>query len=298
MISLFDLHCDTFLELYNTNQSILNSSLHISLRKTKHFKPYIQIASIWSDYKLSDDEAYKKCLDVIDYISAQNLSIVTAPSLLNNPSFILGIEDARLLNGNIKRLDTLYSKGVRVLTLNWKGISCIGGSWDTNCSLTNFGKIVVERCKELGIIIDLSHSSEETFSEVIKLSQALDFIPIASHSNSFSVCDHKRNLSDTQFLELCRLGSLAGISLASEHLGNNAGISHISRHIEHYLNLNGESNVCLGCDFDGIASLPSGIKSIEDLYELYYIFVKNFGKEITEKIFFKNAFSFFSKQLS
>ena len=57
MIPLFDLHCDTFLELYKKGQKIEKNNLHISLDKVVSFAPYIQICAIWSDYRLSNDEA-------------------------------------------------------------------------------------------------------------------------------------------------------------------------------------------------------------------------------------------------
>lgn len=296
-VPLFDLHCDTFLKLYNTKQNIINNSLHISLNKARFYEPYIQVASIWSDNTLSNEDAYSSCLNAIKYAKSLNINNISTVNSLCSPAFIFGVEDARILDGYISRLYKLYSLGVRVLTLNWKGSSCIGGGWDTSNGLTDFGKSVIKHCKSTGITVDLSHSSVTTFFDVVKMAYKLDFIPIASHSNSLSICNHGRNLSDEQFRELKNLNSVVGISLAPEHLGKDASIYHILKHIDHYLMLGGENNVCLGCDFDGVSSLPSGIDSIESILILYYELLRQFGVKTTEKIFFYNAYNFFLKHL-
>ena len=94
------------------------------------------------------------------------------------------------------------------------------------------------------------------------------------------------------------MNGLVGISLASEHLSSGqATINDILKHIYHYLSLGGENSVCLGCDFDGIKSLPQEISSIYDLNKLFYLIEKSFGIEIALKIFFSNSFKFFSSRI-
>ncbi len=58
MIPLFDLHCDTLLELYNNQESIESNSLHISFDKCIGISPYVQIGAIWSCKHLSDEDAF------------------------------------------------------------------------------------------------------------------------------------------------------------------------------------------------------------------------------------------------
>lgn len=299
MIPLFDLHCDTFLELYKQGQKIECNSLHISLDKATNFAPYIQVAAFWSDYRLSNDEAFKECLLSIEYLKNQEVNFITNLENLSESNFIFGVEDARLLNGDLSKLEALYLSGMRVLTLNWKDNSSIGGGWNTNFPLTSFGKEVINRCFELGILIDLSHSSEEVFEETIKLAKHLGFFPFASHSNSFTICNHKRNLTDTQFKALRDLGSIVGISFVPEHLDHNAyaTVDTIVNHINHFLKLDGENTIALGSDFDGVSSLPEGITSIESLNQLYSTFVSEFGEKITQKIFFENAYTYFKENL-
>jgi membrane dipeptidase len=297
LIPLFDLHCDTLLELYKKKEKIEDNSLHISLKKVQNFSKYLQIGAIWSDYRLTDDEAYFRCLDAIKYIQSQNINLAVNINDLYKYNFILGIEDSRLLNNDIQRLDFLHSLGVRILTLNWKDNSCIGGGWNTSLPLSDFGKKVILRAFELGITIDVSHSSVETFWDVVALSEDLGFSPIASHSNSNSICNHKRNLNDEQIKKICDLKGLIGISLVPEHIGINQDLDSILKHIDYFLKLGCLNSLCLGCDFDGTNTLPCNINSVEDLSLLFYKILNEFGKEIAIKIFFENAFNFFEKNL-
>ena len=297
MIPLFDLHCDTLYEIYKRKENIKDNSLQISLKKAQNFSKYLQIGAIWSDYKLSNDEAYENCLRTIKYAKSQEIYLLDTVDIHSKGGFILAVEDARLLNGHIERLLELYSIGVKVLTLNWRDDGCIGGGWNTNSPLTDFGKNVVLKCCEIGMTIDLSHSSEEVFWDALKICEIQGKSPIASHSNAYTIQNHKRNLNDEQIKAICTNNGLIGICLATEHLGENADIDTVIKHIDHFLKLGCSDCLSLGCDFDGVTSLPYGINSIEDLNVLFYRIEENFGNKIAKKIFFENAFSYFKKNL-
>ena len=298
-IPLFDLHCDTLLELFRKNEDIYDNNLHISLKKAENFSPYVQILAVWSDASLSNDEAFINYKNVVSYAQKQGIHFKTKASDVIDSAFFLAVEDARILNNNLDRLNALYNDGVRFLTLNWSGQTVIGGGWDTDFGLTAFGKNTLMRCFELGIISDISHSSIKASYESIELAKLNNKPIIASHSNSFAVCNHKRNLTDELFCELVNFNSLVGISLASEHLSKNtATIDDIIKHIYHYLSLGGENIISLGCDFDGVNILPIGINSICDLNLLYSRIVTHFGTELSNKIFFENAYNFVNKNLA
>ena len=299
MIPLFDLHCDTLLSLYKDNSSIEKNTHHISYEKASCFYPYIQVGAIWSDSSLSDKNAYNQFKNVVKYISKQNIKLATSSTLLKDRTFILAVEDARLLCNNVMRLDSIYRDGVRILGLNWCGINSLGGAWDTTSSLSSFGCEVVKRCCSLGIVLDISHSNEITSNKVIDLCKAFGGFVIASHSNSYEILHHRRNISDGLFLRLKEINSLIGISLVPYHLGiTPVYIDHILKHIEHFLNLGGEDNICLGCDFDGVDSLPIGIDSIYDLNKLFEKIISTLGRALANKIFFENAHKFFSNALN
>lgn len=301
MLSLFDLHCDTLSRAYRNNLSLHSSNdLHISFNKCSVFSKYTQIMAIWTDDCLSDCEGFNQYLEIIKFAKNQEVIFTTNAEVVQDFSLFLSIEDLRIIENDLLRLDLLYKDGVRVITPVWKNTNVIGGAWNTSNGLSEFGKNAIRRMLELGIIPDLSHASEKTFYDILELCSKYNKIPIASHSNSYSVCKHKRNLTNEQISCLISLGSIVGISLAPEHLSSNgvADIEDILMHIDAYLSMGGESTVCLGCDFDGVSSLPLGISDISSLEGLYYRMTDEYGAKVTDKIFYANAHNFMKKNLT
>lgn len=298
MIPLFDLHCDTLLELYNNQESIESNSLHVSFDKCVGISPYVQIGAIWSCKHLSDEDAFINYKCAVNYLKGINIPFSKSISKLRDKSFILAIEDGRLLASKLERLDELYKDGVRVFGLNWNDDNILGGGWNTASPLTAFGENTIIRCCELGIIVDVSHSNEATASKAIDLCFKHRGFCIASHSNSLTIYNHKRNISDELFKKLVNCGGIVGISLVPEHLTcNSASVDDILNHIEHFLKLGGEKGIALGCDFDGTTRLPKEFNSIKDLPTLYEKIKNSFGRSIAENIFFYNAYNLMRKAL-
>ena len=295
MIPLFDLHCDTLLSLYKKHYTLDSSPLHISNSKADIYFPYTQVMAIWSDCRLPSSEAYYQYRNTVNYAKETGIRFAKDFTDIQSGGKILAIEDGRIVENQISRLEEFKNDGVKIITLSWSGINQICGSWDTDASLSEFGKDFVEKCFELSIIPDISHTSPETTKEVVALAKKHNKTIIASHSNSYSICNHKRNLREDDFIAICELGGIVGISLAPQHLDidGNANIETILKHISHYLSLGGENTVCLGCDFDGVSSLPAGISDISDLTKLYNAIIKKFGNKIADKIFYQNAYNYF-----
>lgn len=311
MIKLFDLHCDTATRLLAENQGLADNSLHISLSKAQYLEKYAQVMAIWTDRRLSDGEGYERFFGVLDNLEREiekNSDRVAMArsypdierSLASGISpLILAVEDARILENNISRLDALYDRGVRILTLNWYGNTCIGGGHDTTNGLTDFGKEVVRCTLELGIIPDISHCSQQGSEEVLTIAEELAGPIIASHSDSFSVNPHTRNLSDSHLERLIRLGGLVGLNLCPSHLSQSgsASVNDILRHAEHYLSLGGEDILAMGGDLDG-TDLPQDIGGIEDMYKIAEAMQRiNYSDRLIEKIFYENALNFFKRNI-
>lgn len=286
-MKLFDFHCDTVYEMHKRGLSFDNDKLHIAKEKTRSFKKYVQVFALWTDNTLSDDEAYRNFFDMLPYYES-----ISEPNIKK----ILGVEGSALLGDDINRLNVLYEKGVRVLTLVWRDTCKIGGAYNTDVGLTDFGRKVVLRCFELGIVPDLSHASRKMIKEVLALAKKAGKPVIASHSNSYSMCAHDRNLLDEDFTEICKTGGIVGISLAPQHLCINekeCEISDVIRHIKHYLSLGYGDKVCFGCDFDGVSNLPRNINGVEDLYKIFDALTQNkFTEEQICGFFFDNAANF------
>ena len=290
-MKLFDLHCDTLSEIYCAGESLDDNSLHISKKKAQQYEKYAQLFAIWSRHDLEPDENFAFFKQILKY---------SKKYLDSTDSFTpyLAVEGGALLNGDISRLDYLHSVGVRFLTLVWGGSCCIGGAHDTDEGLTHFGRDVVERCLEIGIVPDLSHASDKVFYEAYSIALEHKGALICTHSNSRSVCDHRRNLTDEMFGMIRDIGGIVGISLCRPHLceSGECKIDDVVRHIEKYLSLGGEKTVCLGCDLDGIGRLPDGMENVSDLYKIAdAMSAKNYSDSLIEDIFYYNAFRFMEK---
>ncbi|MBQ8837021.1 MAG: membrane dipeptidase [Clostridia bacterium] len=308
---LFDLHCDTPYRMYKEGQPLKSNSLHVALDKLAPYSKYAQIAAIWSDNTLSDEEAYAAFWRILNNfkneieVNRQRAAICRSyDEYAHLPdkyvAFFLAIEDARILSGNVERIREVYDAGIRFISLNWQGENSLGGGYDTNSPLTHLGHTIASTALDLGMVLDVSHSSARVFDEIAEMAASLKRPIIATHSDSNSVAVHPRNLTDDQFTRIKNSGGIVGISLARSHLcgkGNyTSEINDIIDHIEYYLGLDGQHTVCLGCDFDGIETTPTEISNISELYKLAEAMsAKNFSDELINAIFYQNAHNFLKK---
>ena len=304
-MKLFDLHCDTPYEMAHKNAPLTHNNLHISLEKTAPYSAYIQSAAVWSDCRLSDEDAWQDYLrisqlflrsveDCPDAIIARTADDLRRARDTGERCFIPAVEDARILCGDLSRLDVLRSNGVRFLTLTWAGETCIGGSHDTDLPLTDFGRNTVEKCLDLHIVPDVSHASRAVTAEVLQIAKKRKRPVIATHANAYSVHPHTRNLTDEELCAIVGCGGIMGISLCPEHLcTGKCGIDSVADHIRHYIRLGGENSVCLGCDFDGISETPEGLTDISCLTRLAdHLNTVGIPSRVVDKLFFDNAYGF------
>ncbi|MBQ4066072.1 MAG: membrane dipeptidase [Clostridia bacterium] len=299
---LFDLHCDTPTKLFDTGSHISDNSLHVSLKRASAFEKYIQCAAVWCPESIDDASLLQYFLNVSSYfkdqvgsfiISREQLSATTFPA-----SFILTVEDSRLVSHDPDKIKLLFRSGVRVMTLLWGGVSSVGGAWNTSEGLSPKGRQILEACFDTGIIPDISHASTASADYILKRSVERGRPVIATHSDSYTVCNHKRNLSDLAARLTAQSGGIIGISLSPPHLnGEKADLSHILNHISHFINIIGTESLCLGCDFDGISSTPDGIEGIDSLTGLYAAVSARFGSTTADRVFFENAYNFFLNNL-
>ncbi len=272
-LKYFDLHCDTLYEKYMHPEN----KTQVDLEKTD-FDRYYQAYAVWSGHGLMPDEAYKRFITI-----AEN-------AVLPEGSF-LAVEGADLLGNDLSRLDSLKKYGVRYLTLQWQDENAVGGAWNTDKGLTDFGKELVRRLLWYDIIPDVSHASDRVFYDVAELTDRF----IATHSNSRAVCPHGRNLTDEMFTILKNNSSIVGISCCPYHLrdSGNASVDDIIRHIEHYFSLGGEKTVCFGCDFDGTTP-PPDLAGPHEMYKIAeHLAQLNYSDEQINDIFFQNANNYF-----
>ena len=132
----------------------------------------------------------------------------------------VGMENGFPLGTDLGRVEYFYRKGVRYITLchSYNNDICDSSSdrkGPEHNGLSEFGKEVVREMNRLGIIIDVSHISDKSFSDVVETSSAP---VIASHSSVRAIAHHHRNLSDDMIKKLAGHGGVIQICLLDEYI--------------------------------------------------------------------------------
>lgn len=170
---------------------------------------------------------------------------------------ILAIENGYAIGKELDKIDTFYNKGVRYITLCHNGNNdiCDASMSKTGAEhngLSPFGKAVIKRMNERGMIIDISHASSQTVADVLKYSKS----PIiASHSGAWAIKHHNRNLKDEELRAIAAAGGVIQVATGRFFLSNlpknQVTLKHLADHIDHVVKVAGIEHVGLGTDFDG-----------------------------------------------
>jgi len=197
----------------------------------------------------------------------QDLTRIPDPERLG---ILLSVEGGEILGQNLFMLNIIYQLGVRALGLTWNQRNAIAdgvGEAETQSRLTTFGREVVMRMNDLGMLIDVSHLNEAGFWHVLELSK--DPI-VASHSCAKALCNHPRNLTDQQLRALAQHKGVVGVNFYPVFLKETGPVTRkdVVRHICHIAEVAGVETVGLGSDFDGIAEVPEGLEHVGDYAKL------------------------------
>jgi membrane dipeptidase len=173
---------------------------------------------------------------------------------------LLGIEGAHALEGRLDELDRFARRGVRYLgllhfTANEAGSPAYGRGRDDQQGLTRWGFELVERCEQLGVLVDLAHINRRGFLDAVGASRK---VPIVSHTGVLGVYDHWRNIDDTQLRAVADKGGVVGVIFYPRYLGGD-GIEGVVRHMKHILDVVGEDTPALGSDWDGMIIPSKGL---------------------------------------
>ena len=173
------------------------------------------------------------------FAPARSVAEIHANFAQGKISIPMGIENGAPLEGNLENLDYYYRQGIRYLTLTHsKSNSICDSSGDPEHQwngLSPFGKQVISRMNRLGMMIDVSHASDQTFFQVMQLSAAP---VIASHSSCRRFTPGwERNMSDEMLLQLKENGGVIQINFGSSFVSNDYLRNKLERdrHIYQYL---------------------------------------------------------------
>lgn len=161
---------------------------------------------------------------------------------------IAGFQDTTMLETDIHRLSLFHDLGVRIIQLTYNVRNVVGDGClePGNAGLSSFGRQVVARMNELGILVDTSHCGRRTTLDAIAASGK----PVsATHSGCAALNDVPRNKTDEQLKALAGKGGVIGIyTMPFLRASGQPGLEDFVRHVEHALNVCGEDHVGIGTD--------------------------------------------------
>ncbi|MCH5298312.1 MAG: membrane dipeptidase [Ruminococcus sp.] len=303
-MQFFDLHCDTIYESMVKGTDIDNPKFHITPYKTRNIAPYIQCYAICVPEEISGDRATDMFVKAherfVEQCNKFDIKIIKSYNDLDNviknrgKGAIFTVENASVLAGKLSNIELFNKFSVKFVTLTWNGRNEFGAGAKVTHSngITKFGIEVIRELERNRITVDVSHASDRLLYDVLNNSTR----PIvATHSNSRTITNVKRNLTDEQFNAIVKRKGIVGLNLYKAFLNNDedkASKFDIIRHAEHFLSLGGEDTLAMGADFDG-CTLPDDIKGVDTIPEIYELFLKeNYNETLVRKIFFENARKF------
>ena len=310
---VFDLHCDTALALLGKDMfeagSLRQNDKHIDLERAKTLPGYAQcfacFTTPWEKLpgNISVAELFEREMVTVLREVERNKDLMclaySAAEIEENRkngkmSAILTIEGPAGFDFDLNLLDDLYRIGFRITTLGWNEKNVLIGSHKTGGGLTQLGRDYVFEAQRLGMLVDVSHCSDEGFWDIIEITSK----PIiASHSNSRAVFDVSRNLTDDMFRAICKTGGVAGLNMFSAFLGEKPTLDTACDHIIHFCEVAGScKHVALGGDLDGCDMLPEGFAGVQDYPKLAQrLLERGLSEENVQDIFWNNALGVIEK---
>ena len=297
-MKLIDMHCDTLWKLMDTDKegNLMENhcSVNIPLMKAAGTKAqFFACFTCLEDFKDAGgyEGCYRKVQEMTAYLEGQTKRYPEQIALARSfgemeknagkgkISAFLTVEEGGILSGETERLDVLYDRGIRLMTLTWNYENCIGypNSRDKDVmsrGLKPFGIEAVGRMEELGIIVDVSHASDGTFWDVLRYAKNP---VVASHSNCRELCGHPRNLTDEMIHSLAETGGVAGLNFYGAFLGSgkmeeahvmqeDSRVEAMTEHVLHMIRVGGSEFPAIGTDFDGFEA--EGVLEIPDVSQM------------------------------
>ncbi len=211
-------------------------------------------------------------------------------------AIIPAIENGYALGTDLSQLEAFARRGIRYITLTHNGHNEIADAAiprrDLNDAdaehggLSAFGREVVARMNQLGILVDVSHAAKSTMMQAAACSTA----PIlATHSCMRALCDHPRNLDDEQLDMLKATGGLAQITIVSGFLrlkarASDLTVADIADHVDYAVNRMGIDHVGIGTDFDGGGGVHGFMNAAQAPHLTAELAKRGYDKESLQKI--------------
>ena len=330
---VLDTHSDTILRIFdkNVDLGIRSSERHIDIPRLIEGGVDVQVFACFIHPRIKSELQIKSVLNMIDALIMQieknydkielALNVEDIYRIIggNRIAAMLAVEGGHAIQDDLGVLRQFYRLGVRLMTLTWNN----NNNWADSCvpnpknygeydkikkhgGLTGFGKKVIKEMNRIGMVIDISHSSDDTFRDVIETSTKP---VIASHSCAWELSNHPRNIKDDMLKALAKNGGVVGINFypvfldsnyekmsAREKRNNPVTLSKVVDHIDHIVEVAGIDHVGLGSDFDGIGEVPKGLEDCTKFPDITKELVKrNYSEEDIKKILGENFLRVFKE---
>jgi len=198
----------------------------------------------------------------------------------NIKSIVMGIENGYAIGRDLRNIERFRRRGVAYMTLCHNGDNDLCDSAKGNSEhngLSELGYDAVAEMNRVGMMVDLSHASEKSFYDAVRVSKA----PIiCSHSSSRAMCDHPRNLTDDQLRILASTGGVVQVCMYDGFINSNglATIEDAVLHVMHIIEVAGIDHVGIGTDMDG----GGGLVGLEDVTALPDLTARFVAQGLTE----------------
>lgn len=299
-IITLDSHCDTPMFFnQNIDFSSRDPRILVDLHKMTegHIDATIMVAYLQQQNR--DEEsllnATAKANQILNQIEDMVARNCTAVDIAQTPqdiarlksqgkkAIMMGIENGYAIGKDIRNVEAFRNRGVVYMTLCHNGDNDIcdsarhivnscqpldssidpTGVRGEHGGVSDFGAKVIAEMNRVGMMVDLSHASEDSFYDALEISK---FPIVCSHSSAKALCNHPRNLSDDQMRSLAKAGGVAQVTFYHGFLRENgqATILDAIEHLNHMVNVMGIEHVGIGTDFDGDGGVP-GLASASEL---------------------------------
>ncbi|WP_335872870.1 dipeptidase [Bacillus sp. 2205SS5-2] len=298
---IFDAHCDVLYKLFQQPSLKFTDAeeLHITAKQLKSHQSKVQLFAIFLPPSLVPGERFKAALKMIDLFYERVLAphpfmkmVKTRNDIENllehEVGAMLTLEGCEAIEGDLLKLTTLLRLGVASvgLTWNWANEVADGAMETRGAGLTRFGEGVIQTINQYKYWTDVSHLSDRAFWDTIERAK----YPVASHSNSYTICPHPRNLRDDQVRAIVSKKGCIGMTFVPFFVNNSgqSSITDLIRHIERFCELGAANHIGFGSDFDGIDETIPGLSSFKDYDRLIHELHRYYSPAQVNKFLFGN----------
>lgn len=205
-------------------------------------------------------------------VSSEDIVTIHRQNLIAS---LIGVEGGHTLGSSLSVLRAMYALGARYLTLTHSCDNRWAGSAESmEKGLTPFGRVVIKEMNRLGMMVDLSHSSDATARDVLRETRAP---VIFSHSAARSLCNSTRNIGDDILREVADNGGIVMVSFYALHVAcsRSATIRDVIAHINYIRAIAGVQHIGIGAGYDGIDSPPLGLEDVSKYPNLFAELLKD-----------------------